>query len=74
MMKHATLRNLMQDSLQLALMSLLTAGLVFQLGTHSDSLMPALAVLAFMTPMVASAAVQWHRDLRQRIRDREMKA
>lgn len=64
-MKEVTMRTLVRDLLWLVMMTLATAVLVIQLGANSASLMPALAVLAFMTPMVASAAVQLHRDLRQ---------
>jgi hypothetical protein len=61
--------TLVKDVLALAFFAVSTAGLVIMLGTESANLMPALMVLAFMTPMVASAAVKLKRDL-----DRELRA
>lgn len=62
-MKENDVRTLARDSLWLVLMSLVAATLVFQLAASSNNLLPALAVLAFMTPVVASTAVQLYRDL-----------
>lgn len=67
-MKQSVIHALVRDAVKLVLVSLVTAGLVFQLGVHSINLMPALVVLALMTPMVASFAVQLYRDL-NRYRD-----
>lgn len=64
-MKQALVRNTMRDALLFVLIATATAGLVIMLGTASENLLPALAVLAFMTPVVASAAVQLHRDVQE---------
>lgn len=62
-MNNRMIRNVIKDSVILAFFAGSTATLVVMLGLNSPNLAPALLVLAMMTPLVCSAAVQLKRDI-----------